>query len=109
MVGVFKGLPRVQLPVQRPFVPVSFPPVPTHRRHLVIMDIMLALIAVLSLVILVGLVRRLISKNVNLPPGPPGYPLIGNIFDIPRQYAWLAFTQWGQLYGQYAHNDSFES
>jgi len=34
-----------------------------------------------------------------LPPGPRGYPLVGNLFDIsPR--LWESFTEWKKQYGQ---------
>ncbi|KZW00539.1 cytochrome P450 [Exidia glandulosa HHB12029] len=34
-----------------------------------------------------------------LPPGPPGWPLIANLFDVPRKYEWLAFAEWAKRYG----------
>jgi hypothetical protein len=34
-----------------------------------------------------------------LPPGPPGYPLIGNLFDFPDEERWLTYTQWAKQYG----------
>jgi hypothetical protein len=36
-----------------------------------------------------------------LPPGPRGYPVIGNMFDMPslQDQAWLKFAQWGRKYG----------
>jgi hypothetical protein len=47
------------------------------------------------------LFRRALSKRAiaPLPPGPPGLPLIGNLFDIPDEGAWLAFSQWAKRYG----------
>ncbi|KAG5716246.1 O-methylsterigmatocystin oxidoreductase [Termitomyces sp. T112] len=35
-----------------------------------------------------------------LPPGPKGYPLIGNILDMPSKQEWATFAQWGERYGQ---------
>ncbi|KAG2037858.1 cytochrome P450 [Suillus americanus] len=37
------------------------------------------------------------------PPGPPGWPLIGNVLDMPRIKPWLTFTEWGQKYGDITH------
>ncbi|KAF9458364.1 cytochrome P450 [Collybia nuda] len=33
------------------------------------------------------------------PPGPKGYPIIGNIFDMPRGFVWLEYDKWFKLYG----------
>lgn len=34
-----------------------------------------------------------------LPPGPKGWPVIGNLFDMPREKIWLTFSKWGETYG----------
>ena len=36
-----------------------------------------------------------------LPPGPRGYPLVGNFFDMPslQSQNWLTFAKWGEIYG----------
>ncbi|KAJ6530948.1 cytochrome P450 [Mycena vulgaris] len=34
-----------------------------------------------------------------LPPGPRGWPLIGNVFDMPKSHAWRTFARWGEIYG----------
>ena len=33
------------------------------------------------------------------PPGPKGYPLIGNLFDLPKEKEWLTYADWGKKYG----------
>jgi hypothetical protein len=35
----------------------------------------------------------------HLPPGPPGRFLIGNLLDIPSQFAWFEFSKWRKAYG----------
>ncbi|KAG1847833.1 cytochrome P450 [Suillus subalutaceus] len=46
----------------------------------------------------------LIKKNpAPYPPGPRGWPLIGNVLDMPRIKPWLTFAEWGQKYGDITH------
>ncbi|KAG2033215.1 cytochrome P450 [Suillus americanus] len=48
--------------------------------------------------------RVVIRKNpAPYPPGPRGWPLIGNILDMPRIKPWLTFTEWGHKYGDITH------
>ncbi|KAF8145798.1 cytochrome P450, partial [Mycena galopus ATCC 62051] len=39
------------------------------------------------------------TKKVPLPPGPKGYPLIGNVFDMPASQSWKKFLELGERYG----------
>ncbi|KAF8215387.1 cytochrome P450 [Mycena galopus ATCC 62051] len=39
------------------------------------------------------------KKAPQLPPGPPGLPFIGNIFDVPNQQHWLKFAELGDFWG----------
>ncbi|KAG6849320.1 hypothetical protein H0H93_009461 [Arthromyces matolae] len=49
---------------------------------------------------LVLVVQRLLKKRrPNLPPGPTGWPIIGNLFDMPKEMTWLTFSEWGRIYG----------
>ncbi|KAG1869506.1 cytochrome P450 [Suillus subluteus] len=50
------------------------------------------------------LVKQVLNKNpTSYPPGPRGWPLVGNIQDIPQIKPWLTFTEWGKKYGAISH------
>ncbi|KAG1864813.1 cytochrome P450 [Suillus subluteus] len=53
----------------------------------------------------VYLVKQVVTKKnpAPYPPGPRGWPLIGNVLDMPRVKPWLTFTKWGQKYGDITH------
>ena len=57
------------------------------------------------LIVLVGcLVIRFVRgarKRLPLPPGPKGLPFVGNMFDIPREKAWLKYMEWAKHYGEF--------
>ncbi|KIJ94952.1 hypothetical protein K443DRAFT_341056 [Laccaria amethystina LaAM-08-1] len=38
-------------------------------------------------------------KRLPLPPGPKGYPVIGNLFALSTDKIWLLYDKWFQLYG----------
>ena len=39
-------------------------------------------------------------NGLPLPPGPKGYPILGNLFDIPIDKAWLVYNEWRKTYGK---------
>ncbi|KAG2148121.1 cytochrome P450 [Suillus clintonianus] len=53
----------------------------------------------------VYLLTRVFKKKnpAPYPPGPQGWPLIGNVLDMPHIKPWLTFTQWGKKYGDISH------
>lgn len=50
-------------------------------------------------------------KNLPRPPGPKGYPLIGNLFDMRKggQPQWVAYDEWFKKYGALRLHDSEDS
>ncbi|KZV75110.1 cytochrome P450 [Peniophora sp. CONT] len=43
------------------------------------------------------------SSDLPLPPGPPGFPLIGNALDIPQMHPYRTYEEWGRKYGPIMH------
>ena len=39
-------------------------------------------------------------NGLPLPPGPKGYPLIGNLFDMPIDKPWIVYGEWRKIYGK---------
>ena len=62
-----------------------------------------ALAALFFSVMLFRLLKKGRDGNPNglpLPPGPKGYPLIGNLFDMPVHKPWLVYDEWRKTYGK---------
>jgi hypothetical protein len=44
------------------------------------------------------------NKNkIPLPPGPKGYPIIGNFFDWSTKGMWVKAHNWCQEYGEFGY------
>ncbi|KAF7358162.1 O-methylsterigmatocystin oxidoreductase [Mycena venus] len=40
-----------------------------------------------------------LSQRSTKPPGPRGWPIIGNLFGVPTEFEWLHWTTYKELYG----------
>ncbi|KAJ7584337.1 cytochrome P450 [Mycena floridula] len=47
------------------------------------------------------------KKCLPLPPGPPGVPILGNLFDFPLEYGWLTYGKWADTFGPLISLTSF--
>lgn len=44
-----------------------------------------------------------IKPSKQLPPGPTKLPVIGNLLNVPKDYAWEVYAGWSKKYGSCIH------
>ena len=64
------------------------------------------LLAIAATVFLVHKRRR--NSKLPYPPGPKGYPVVGNVFDVPHDVpVWKAATSIGMNYSEHTDLTTF--
>ena len=67
--------------------------------HIFVLDA-LVVFSVLGLLTLWRRLKAIRARGgLPLPPGPPGLPLVGNIFGIPVTNEYATFRDWSLAYG----------
>lgn len=67
-------------------------------------DIPLALLVASLAVTYLWLTRK--HRGLPLPPGPKGWPLIGNVFDMPMIRSWEVYHKWCKEFSEHSSLES---
>lgn len=65
------------------------------------LDLLVCFATAILLVFVHFLRSRKSTSGLPYPPGPPGWPVLGNIFNIPRGATWLTYMKWGRIHGEF--------
>ncbi|KAH9952749.1 cytochrome P450 [Russula dissimulans] len=57
------------------------------------------LAALLFLYVCVTFYGHITRRGHSYPPGPPSWPIIGNLFDVPKESPWIAYRDMSDKYG----------
>ena len=81
--------------------PPSLPPSPPLQADHPVMYLLInALAFFVFLYLLVVFRDRKRRKGLPYPPGPPSWPIIGNLLDIPKDAPWTVYTDMSKKYGR---------
>ncbi|OCH85716.1 CyP450 monooxygenase [Obba rivulosa] len=51
----------------------------------------------------VSFARKANAHRLPYPPGPKGWPVIGNMLDMPQDKPWETYAEWAKTYGPVVH------
>jgi hypothetical protein len=61
---------------------------------------------VAGLFVFATLKRQAARRTLPYPPGPKPLPLIGNMFDFPKEKEWLTYRAWNERYGDVVYAEA---
>lgn len=73
---------------------------PLMSPALISSDIFVWLGVAAGLYVAVERVTRRRVTDASLPPGPKGWPLIGNLLEVPSIEPWKIYAAWGEKWGE---------
>lgn len=85
---------------------INSPPkrIVNHRVQIMALtNVQSVLIITLLLSLYLLLWRRRAASSLPLPPGPSPLPIIGNIHQAPKSFAWHQYHGWSKTYGSIIH------
>lgn len=71
---------------------------PLVETVLVTVTLLIATLTVSSLILFFA------RNRMPAVPGPRGYPIVGNLLDVPKDEQWLTFDKWIREYGEITSN-----
>lgn len=64
-------------------------------------------VGIIASTTIILLVIRNIRRKRHIAPGPPGLPILGNIFQLPANLQFIQLAEWAQEYG--THRSVFDA